>query len=107
MDQMGKIRVTDRTGRQLEVNAEVGSPLMYTLRVLPDSVDAICGGMCSCGTCHVYIAHDWTGRLPPPAEDELELLEELDNTREGSRLSCQVRFTDELDGLELEVAPAE
>jgi len=104
---MAIIRVKDRAGRLVEVRGGTDSPLMYSLRHMADGVDAICGGLCSCGTCHVYIAGDWIGRLPPPAEDELELLEELDNTREGSRLSCQIRFTKELDGLELEIAPEE
>ncbi len=104
---MAKIQVKDRKGKRVEVLALAGSPLMYSLRNIDNGVDAICGGLCSCGTCHVYIAHDWVGRLPPPAEDEAELLEELENTREGSRLSCQIRFTEELDGLELEIAPEE
>jgi 2Fe-2S ferredoxin len=104
---MAIIKVTDRAGQKLEVDGQVGYPLMYSLRDLPNGVDAICGGLCSCATCHVYIAHDWTGHLTPAAEDEAELLEELDNTREGSRLSCQIRFTEELDGLELEIAPEE
>jgi len=104
---MAKIQVKDRAGKQVEVLALTGSPLMYSLRNIDNGVDAICGGLCSCGTCHVYIAHDWVARLPPPAEDEAELLEELENTREGSRLSCQVRFTEEMNGLELEVAPEE
>lgn len=102
---MATIRVKDRAGKQVEIQGETGSPLMYSLRNIPDGVDAVCGGLCSCATCHVYISADWQDRFPAPADDEADLLEELETTREGSRLSCQLTFTDELDGLELEIAP--
>jgi len=104
---MAKIRVTDREGTQLEVEGQAGLPLMYSLRDLEHGVDAICGGMCSCATCHVYVATDWVDRLPGPSEEERELLEELDSIRETSRLSCQVPFEESLDGLEVEIAPEE
>jgi len=104
---MATIRVKDRAGNLVEIEGETGSPLMYSLRNIDNGVDAVCGGLCSCGTCHVYISPDWQDRFPKPAEDEADLLEELDETREGSRLSCQLTFTDELDGLELEIAPEE
>jgi 2Fe-2S ferredoxin len=55
----------------------------------------------------VYVAADWVDRLPGPSEEERELLEELDSTRETSRLSCQVSFEESLDGLEVEIAPEE
>ena len=104
---MANIRVKDRAGNLLEIQGETGSPLMYSLRNMDNGVDAVCGGLCSCATCHVYISADWQDRFAAPAEDDADLLEELDNTREGSRLSCQLTFTDELDGLELEIAPEE
>ena len=79
---------------------------MEILRELDYGVAAICGGLCSCATCHVYIDPAWTGRLPKPQSDELELLREIPDFREGtSRLSCQVDFTASLDGLKLEIAP--
>lgn len=102
---MASIHVKDKAGREVKVEGEVGSPLMYSLRSMPDGVDAVCGGLCSCATCHVYLDPEWTDRVPPPGEDEADLLEELDNARPGSRLSCQVNFTEELDGLSLEIAP--
>ncbi len=71
-------------------------------------VAAICGGQCSCGTCHVYIDPDWMSKLPGREELESELLRELEFYKEpNSRLSCQVKFGDDLDGLSLTVAPHE
>lgn len=102
---MAIIHVKDKAGRQVQVEGQVGSPLMYSLRNIPGGVDAVCGGLCSCATCHVYLDGEWIGRVPPPKEDEADLLEELDTARQGSRLSCQLTFTEELDGLTLEIAP--
>jgi 2Fe-2S ferredoxin len=69
-------------------------------------VAAICGGLCSCATCHVFIDPAWVARLPKPQSDETELLRELPDFREAtSRLSCQVDFTDALSGIKLTIAP--
>ena len=81
---------------------------METLRELEYGVAAICGGMCSCATCHVYVAEPWLDRLPPMQGDEKEILQELESYRpRGSRLSCQLPFEAPLAGLELEIAPEE
>jgi 2Fe-2S ferredoxin len=66
---------------------------------------AECGGMCSCGTCHVYVDPRWEGLLPEPEYEEAELLEFLEGREDNSRLSCQLVMTDELDGLVVRVAP--
>jgi 2Fe-2S ferredoxin len=103
---MAQMIVVDRDGKQHEVEAKPGLKVMEILRELDYGVAAICGGLCSCATCHVYIDPAWTGRLPKPQSDELELLREIPDFREGtSRLSCQVDFTASLDGLKLEIAP--
>lgn len=60
---------------------------------------AECGGSCSCATCHVYIDPEWTKRVGPPNTIENDMLESADERAENSRLSCQVKVTDELDGL--------
>ena len=67
---------------------------------------AECGGSCSCSTCHCYVADGWAQALPPPEDDESGLLEFAWEPRETSRLTCQIRVTDEIDGLVLHV-PAE
>ena len=103
---MVRMIVVDRDGKQHEVEAKPGLKGMEILRELDYGVAAICGGLCSCATCHVYIDPEWTGRLPKPQSDELELLREIPDFRDGSsRLSCQVDFTENLDGLKLVIAP--
>jgi len=105
---MPKIHVTDRAGKRHEVTADNGLTLMEPLREIDDGIEALCGGMCSCATCHVFVKPEWYARLPARHGDELELLESTESFRDGeSRLACQVRVTDELEGLELTVAPEE
>ena len=104
---MATIFVTDREGNQLEVDAASGEPLMYALRDIRNGVEAICGGMCSCATCHVYVDADWAGRLPDREAEEHELLAELEGFRDNSRLSCQIEVSDALNGIKVTVAPEE
>ena len=102
---MARMIVVDRDGIEHEVDGKPGLKLMEILRELDYGVAAICGGLCSCATCHVYIDESWAGKLPKPQSDEQELLKELADFREGtSRLSCQVDFTEALSGLKLTVA---
>jgi 2Fe-2S ferredoxin len=105
---MAMMRVTDRDGQVHEVEGRAGLKIMETLREVDYGVTAICGGMCSCATCHILIDRDWMSRLPDPQSDEKDLLVELQNyDPEHSRLSCQVDFTEALDGLPLTIAPDE
>ncbi len=67
-------------------------------------IEAECAGSLSCGTCHVYVTPEFSFRLPAPSEQEKEMLEFVAaERREGSRLSCQIVLTDDLDGLTLEI----
>jgi 2Fe-2S ferredoxin len=59
----------------------------------------LCGGICSCATCHCYIEGEWADRLSPPSEGELTMLERASDRRPSSRLGCQVVVTDALDGM--------
>jgi ferredoxin, 2Fe-2S len=105
---MARMRVTDRDGIVHELEGQLGVKLMETLREYEYGVTAICGGLCSCATCHIFIDPEWMPRLPAPQGDEKELLVELQNyDPERSRLSCQVDFTEALDGLPLTMAPDE
>ena len=105
---MVKLVVTDRTGRIVEVQGHAGISVMENIRELDDSVDAICGGLCSCATCHVHIDPGWVQKLPPKSEEEAELVgDSAYYDPERSRLSCQIRLTEALDGLTLTVAPEE
>jgi ferredoxin, 2Fe-2S len=104
---MPTMRVFDRDGVEHEVEAKAGQKLMEALRELEYGVAAICGGMCSCGTCHVYVHPDWIEKLPAPQSDERELLSALTTTKAESRLSCQIDLTEALQGLSVTVAPEE
>jgi ferredoxin, 2Fe-2S len=105
---MAKMMVTDRDGNLHEVEGLTGLKLMETLREYEYGVTAICGGLCSCATCHVFVEPEWMSRLPAPQSDEKELLVELQHYDPArSRLSCQVEFTEALDGLPLKIAPDE
>jgi 2Fe-2S ferredoxin len=104
---MALLRVVDRDGVEHEVDAKPGLKVMETLRELDYGVAAICGGMCSCATCHVYVDPEWTSKLPEPMSDERELLTELSHHEQNSRLSCQLEFTNELAGLRVTIAPDE
>lgn len=102
-----RIVLTDRAGNTLEVDGDEGLKLMEAIRDLDDSVEAICGGMCSCATCHVYVDPDWFARLPAMEDDEAELLDSLEHRQSTSRLSCQIELVPELDGITVTVGPEE
>lgn len=105
---MARMSVTDQGGRLHDVEGRTGLKIMETLREFDYGVTAICGGLCSCATCHVLVDPEWMSRLPAPQSDEKDLLVELQNyDPDRSRLSCQVEFTEALDGLPLTVAPEE
>ena len=104
---MTLMRVVDRDGIEHEVEAKTGLKVMENLRELDYGVAAICGGMCSCATCHIYVDPEWTDKLPAPQSDERELLNELSHHTEQSRLSCQIDFTPALAGLRVTIAPDE
>ena len=100
--------VKNRDGDTLTVEAQNGISIMENIRDLDASVDAICGGLCSCATCHVFIDPAWQAVLWPRSYEESMMLESsgsFDPSR--SRLSCQIVMSDALDGLSLEVAPSE
>jgi 2Fe-2S ferredoxin len=98
---MPTIHLTDVYGQEHTVEAVPGGKLMEVLREYEFGVVASCGGYCSCATCHVYIDAAWIDRLPEMQSDERDLV------KGASRLSCQVPFTAELDGIRLTVAPEE
>ena len=84
---MALLRVIDRDGQEHQVEGKTGYKVMETLRDLEYGVAAICGGMCSCATCHVYVDAGWLERLPEPMSDERELLMELSHYQDNSRPS--------------------
>lgn len=105
---MATLNVTNRAGEAHQIEAKAGATLMEILRDNDMDVEAICGGCCSCATCHIFIDDAWADKIPEKSEDEQELVEETETYQaNNSRLSCQVTMTDELDGLTIMVAPEE
>jgi ferredoxin, 2Fe-2S len=104
---MPVIKVVDLSGSEQQLNVAVGGVLMEPLRDLDAGISAICGGMCSCATCHVYVDPEWVGKLPAAMSDETDMLRDLSTRRENSRLSCQIQLTAAIDGLRVTIAPEE
>ena len=104
---MINISVKDLDGQVHEIEAREGESLMETLRQHEWGVPAICGGLCSCGTCHVYIDEAWLDKLQQADSDEQDLLDEFESLQANSRLSCQLPLLPAHDGLSLSIAPEE
>jgi 2Fe-2S ferredoxin len=103
---MAKLIVVTREGEESVIEAEAGLSVMEIIR--DDGIDellALCGGCCSCATCHVHVDPEFVDLLPAMSEDESDLLDSSDHRNETSRLSCQINFTDALDGLKVRIAP--
>jgi 2Fe-2S ferredoxin len=103
---MPQLIVVNRSGEETSVDAESGLSVMELIRDNGfDELLALCGGCCSCATCHVYVDPAFAGKLTPITEDESDLLDSSDYRNETSRLSCQLQMTNELDGLRVTIAP--
>lgn len=105
---MPKVFVTNREGTESLVEHAPGTSLMEVIRDAGfDELAALCGGCCSCATCHVYVDPSFLSRLPAISRDENDLLDGSSYRKENSRLSCQIPLTDELDGIKVTIAPEE
>ena len=100
-----KIEVTDREGNKKILTGDSSLTLMETIRDEGLDIEAACGGCCACATCHVYIGDKWLNKLQPKDDEEESMLDQAFYVKANSRLSCQINLSDELDGLELELAP--
>ena len=102
---MPKLVVVNRAGEERVVEATAGLSVMENIRDNGfDELLALCGGCCSCATCHIHVDPDFADKLPAMSEDENDLLDSSDHRDEASRLSCQIPMTDELDGLKVTIA---
>ncbi len=102
---MPKIQVTDLSGKVSTLNATSGNTLMENLRDNGyEDILAICGGVCSCSSCHVYIEGGWYDKLDPMREDEHQLVSSTSSFKATSRLSCQVTMSDDMEGMEVVIA---
>lgn len=99
---MGTVTFISATGERTEAEAKTGESIMEIARNAGvDGITAECGGCLSCATCHVYLEGDWAARVPAPSSEEQVMVECAIDVRDNSRLSCQVKFTDDLDGIEI------
>lgn len=103
---MPQLTIVGRDGTEKTVEGRVGWSVMENIRDNGfDELLALCGGCCSCATCHVHVDPEWIGAVGPPKPDEDDLLDTSDHRVETSRLSCQIEFRPELDGLRVQIAP--
>lgn len=103
---MPKLIVVDREGAEHEVDGSAGCSVMEVIRSSNlDELLALCGGACSCATCHVYVDAAFAGGMPQLSQDEADLLEGSSHRQSSSRLSCQLPFGPAMDGLRVTIAP--
>ncbi|QMW21553.1 2Fe-2S iron-sulfur cluster-binding protein [Sandaracinobacteroides saxicola] len=103
---MPKLTIQNRAGAEKTVEGDAGLSVMEVIRDAGfDELLALCGGSCSCATCHVWVDDAWTAKVGGPNEDEADLLDSSDHRTGASRLSCQIKFSAELDGLKVTIAP--
>jgi len=103
---MPQLTIVSRDGAEKTVEGRAGWSVMENIRDNGfDELLALCGGCCSCATCHVHVDPDWIAAVGPPKPDENDLLDTSDHRVETSRLSCQIEFRPELDGLRVQIAP--
>ncbi len=102
---MPTLYVTTREGETLELQGQSGLSVMEIIRDGGvDELLALCGGCCSCATCHIHVDPAFADKIAPMGEDENDLLDSSDDRNETSRLSCQIPFSDDLDGLKVTIA---
>jgi ferredoxin, 2Fe-2S len=103
---MPKLSITDRSGEERTIHADNGFSVMEAIRDHgSDDLHALCGGCCSCATCHVYVDRNFQDRLAIMRDEESELLNSSSHRTPASRLACQITLSDELDGLRVTIAP--
>ena len=102
---MPKLIVVTREGEEREIMGDAGLSVMEVIRDAGiDEILALCGGCCSCATCHVHVDPEFAAKLKPMSEDENDLLDSTSDRDDYSRLSCQIDMTDALDGLKVRIA---
>ena len=88
----------DNTSKTVE--AKPGTTVMEVAKTnLIDGVEAECGGACACATCHIYVDEAWLEKTGKPSEMEEDMLDFAFDVRESSRLACQIKVTEDLDGM--------
>ena len=97
---MPKITYIDPEGTSRTIDGEIGSTVMETaIKNNVPGIEAECGGACACATCHVYVEEAWRATVGEPSPMEEDMLDFGYDVKPSSRLSCQIKITEELDGL--------
>ena len=97
---MTKLTFIAHDGTQFDMDAENGSTVMENaIRNAVPGIEAECGGACACATCHVYVDEAWTAQVGEPEAMEEDMLDFAYDVQPNSRLSCQIKVSDALDGL--------
>ena len=97
---MAKLTFIESNGTVHEVDGQTGMTVMEAaVKNMVPGIDADCGGACACATCHVYLDGDWAAKLAERSEMEEDMLDFAFDVRDSSRLSCQIRISDAIDGL--------
>jgi len=97
---MPKLTFIDASGQSRSVEAQVGATVMETaLRNSIPGIEAECGGACACATCHVYVSEEWMEKTGKASQMEEDMLDFAFEVRPNSRLSCQIKVSEALDGL--------
>lgn len=104
---MSFINVIDENDQHHKVEAVSGWRVMEILREYGFSVGGLCGGACACATCHVDVCAQWVAKLHPANDDEEAMLDQVPDVGPTSRLSCQIIWSDALDGLSLKLSRKE
>jgi 2Fe-2S ferredoxin len=103
---MASITFIQPDGTEQTVDGEPGLTVMETAKMnLIEGIEAECGGACACATCHVYVDEAWKEKTGGPSQMEEDMLDFAYDVRPTSRLSCQIRVTQELGGLTVEIPP--
>ena len=104
---MAKVTFILKDGSEEVLDIEEGYSLMELAKLNDiEGIEAICGGACSCATCHVHVDEKWQAQLPKIDALEDAMLDTNSSRDKNSRLSCQIRLSKELDGLTVEVGEA-
>jgi 2Fe-2S ferredoxin len=97
---MAKITYIEHDGKEHTIDVENGMTVMEgAIKNMIPGIDADCGGACACATCHVYVDEAWVEKTGKAESMEEDMLDFAFDVRDNSRLSCQIKITDELDGL--------
>ena len=101
---MAKVIFVEHDGKEHSYEGEAGMTLMeVAIKNTVPGIDADCGGACACATCHVYVRPDWIEKTGKAEQMEEDMLDFAFDVRENSRLSCQIKISDDLDGLTVDL----